>query len=85
MGWTIPDSYLGRDNRFLSSSKHPVCLQVPPTLLFNGYRVYFPRGKVGPGIRLTTHLHQVQKFKMNTVIQSIPLHAPVSIGRDLTN
>jgi hypothetical protein len=84
MGWTIPDSYLGGGNRFLSSSKYSDCLQVPPTLLFNGYREHFLRGKVGPGVRLTTPLHWVQ-FKINTVIQSIPLYAPISIGRDLTN
>jgi hypothetical protein len=83
MGWTIPDSYFGRCKRFISSVNHPDWHQVPPTLLFNVYWEPFNRGKVGPGILLTTHLHQVQELKISTVIQSIPLYAPISTGRDL--
>ena len=49
-GWTFGGSNPG-GARFSARPDRP---WGPPSLLYNGYRV-FPRGKVGRGVTLTTH------------------------------
>jgi len=42
-GWTFRDSSRSRGKTFCSSPKGPYRLWGPPSHLFNGYRVSFPR------------------------------------------
>jgi hypothetical protein len=47
-GWTVRGSNPGRGKIFFSSPKRPDGLWGPPSLLFNGYRGFFP-GVKRPG------------------------------------
>jgi hypothetical protein len=49
---------VGSSYRFISVPGRPCQLWGPPSLLFNGYRGYYP-GSIGRGVKLTTHLHLV--------------------------
>jgi hypothetical protein len=44
-------------------------------LLFNGYREFLPRLCSERGVRLTTHLHRVQRLRMSGAIPLLPLYA----------
>lgn len=46
----------------------------PSSLLFNGYRVFFPRGQSGRGMHLTTHTYLVPKLGISGAIFLILLH-----------
>jgi len=52
----------------------------PPSLLYNGYRV-FPVGKGGRGVTLTTHPHLVPRSCKSTAIPLLPLWARVACYR----
>jgi len=47
----------------------------PPSLLFNGYRGLFPRGRAEMGVNLTTHLHLLPRLRMCGAIPLFPIHA----------
>jgi len=53
---------------FFCSPPRPDQLWCSPSLLSNGYRGLFPRGKSGRGPKLTTHLHPVPKLRMRGAI-----------------
>lgn len=60
------DSRLGH-NIFLST-KTSVRALVLPRHLVNKYRLLFPRGKSGRGVKLTIHLRLVPKFRICAII-----------------
>jgi hypothetical protein len=49
--------------RFFSSPECPDQSCGPSSLLSNGYRVLYPRGYSGRGVKLTTHLHLVPRSR----------------------
>jgi hypothetical protein len=55
------DPISGRFKRFFSSSQHPDCLWIPPSLLFSGYRGFFHREKYGQVVNLVAHFHIVPR------------------------
>jgi hypothetical protein len=46
------------------TSQRPDRLWGPSSLLTNGYRGFFPMGKKGRGVNLTTHLHLLPRLGM---------------------
>ena len=63
-GWKIRRSNPGEGKIFRT---YPDRLRGPPSLLYNGYRV-FPGGKGGRGVVLTTHPHLVPRFKKSVAL-----------------
>jgi len=58
---------------FISCTKLPDRLRDSLSSLFNGYRVFFPRGSIGWDVKLITHSHLLTRFRdiqSNTVITS---------------
>jgi hypothetical protein len=66
----------GRIWEFFSSPLHPDKLWGPPSLLSNGYHGFFPCGKSGLGMKLTTHLHLVPRSRMHGAIPPLPNTPP---------
>jgi hypothetical protein len=67
-GW-IP----GRYQKIFFTLQRPDWLWGPLSLLSNGYRWFFPRGKSSRGMKLTTHLHLVPRSKMVELYISSPV------------
>jgi hypothetical protein len=65
----------GNSYRFISVPGRPYQLWGPPSFLFSGYRGYY-RGVNRPGVKLTTHLHLVLRWRMNG---AVPLLHPMRI------
>ena len=66
-GWKVRGPNPGGGEIFRT---YPDRLRGPPSLLYNGYRV-FPGGKGGRGVVLTTHPHIVPRFTQK--IRAVPL------------
>jgi hypothetical protein len=60
-GWDISSSPLRLDR-----------LWGPPSLLSNGYWMFFLRGLIGCGVKLTTHFNLVPKSRMRGTIPPFP-------------
>jgi len=65
VGWMIQASSPGRDNRFFLSPKHLHWLRGLLSFLFGRY---FSGVKVAGDGKLTTHLYQVRRLRMNGAI-----------------
>ena len=59
---------------------YPDRLRCPPSLLYNGYRV-FPGGKGGQGVMLTTHPLLVLRLRKSWAIPSLTLWALLGLLR----
>jgi hypothetical protein len=66
-------SNLGTVKRFFSSPEHPDRLWGPPSLLFNGYRGYFP--KIKRPWRDVDHSRLAPKLRISGAIPLLPLCA----------
>jgi hypothetical protein len=47
----------------------------PTSLLFSGYRAFFPWDKAAGNVRRTTHLHLVPRLRMDGAVPPLPLDA----------
>jgi hypothetical protein len=67
------DNPIAINKYIISSPNHPLWVCGPSNFLFNGYRLFFSRGKVAracQGVKLTTHLHLVPRFKCLHEVQT---------------
>jgi hypothetical protein len=76
MGWNIEEMEFNSWQK-QKASQLPNCLWGPPSLLSNGYKGLFLQGYSSQGVKLTIHLHLVQKLKMLRVHSSIHLRGVV--------
>jgi len=60
---------------FFSFPERPDWLRDPPSLLFSGYRDFFPRGSSGRGVKLSIHLKLVPKLRICGAIALLSLHS----------
>jgi hypothetical protein len=79
VGWTVRGSNPGGGEIFRTRLDRP---WGPPSLLYNGYRV-FPGGKSGRGVVLTTHPLLATRSRKSRANTSTPLWAFGSVTRYL--
>jgi hypothetical protein len=65
-------SILGRLKGFFSTLQCPGGLSGQPSLLYEGYQWFYPRGHSGRSVKLTPHVHLVLKSRM----VGLYLHSP---------
>jgi len=68
----IGGSSPGRGWEFFSSPPRPYRVWGPTSLLSGGYQELFPGDKAAGGVKLTTHLHLVQRLRMRGAMSLLP-------------
>lgn len=58
--------------RLATSEKHSHQILGPPNLLFIGYQRLSPQGLSSWGVRVTTHIHLLSRFRMHEAIIPFP-------------